>query len=164
MLYLLFAALIVLADQLTKLLALRFLTQGTEVQVLPGLMHWNLSMNTGASLGMLGGQRWLLVAVSVLAGGALVWLILKKVFRGKPELLGLSFVLGGAVGNLIDRALRGSVVDMLFFPWIGKIPLLPDFICNVADVFITFGAVIFLTGYLIAEVRAAGDKRHEADR
>ncbi len=163
MLYLIFSALIILADQITKALSVRGLTGKGEVRVLPGLLHLNLSENTGASLGMLGGQRWLLVAVSAVAAAGMVWLIVKKVFRGKPELLGLSFVLGGAVGNLIDRAVRGVVVDMLFFPWIGKIPLLPDFICNVADVFITFGAVIFLAGYITSEVRTAKKAKHEAN-
>ena len=165
MLYLIFSLLIVLADQITKHFAVQGLTGKEEVRLLPGLLHLELSENTGASLGMLGGQRWLLTIVSALAAGVIVWLIVKKKFQGKPELLGLSFVLGGAVGNLIDRALRGVVVDMLFFPWIGKIPLLPDFICNVADVFITFGAVIFLAGYLRGEIRAAKAKKanHETD-
>ena len=162
MLYLIITALIVLADQATKLLALRKLAGRGEVEALPGLLHLNFSENTGASLGMLEGQRWLLVAASVLAAGVILWLIVGKKFTGKPELLGLSFVLGGAVGNLIDRVARGVVVDMLYFPWIEKIPPLPSFICNVADIFITFGAVIFLVGYIVTEVRTAADRQRKA--
>jgi len=153
MLYLILAALIVAADQLTKVLARTYLVGMGEIKTVPSLMHLIFSRNYGASLGMLGGQRVLLTVLSAVASAFIVYLILKKMFATKPELLGLSFVLGGAVGNLIDRAVFGYVTDMLFFPWIGKIPLLPDFICNVADIFITFGAVIFVVGYIAGELK-----------
>lgn len=151
--YLIIAALIAAADQIVKAAARACLEGRGELETIPGLMHLCLSRNTGASLGMLGGQRVLLAVLSAAAAGFLVYLIVKKKLDTKPEYLGLSFVLGGAVGNLIDRVFAGYVTDMLIFPWIGKIPLLPDFICNVADVFITFGAVIFIIAYILAEIK-----------
>ena len=154
MLYIVIAALIVAADQITKALARAGLGGVGELEVLPGLMHLQLSRNYGASLGMLGGQRWLLTALSAAAAALIIYLIVRKKMKTAPEYLGLSFVLGGAVGNLIDRLVSRYVTDMIVFPWIGKIPLLPDFICNVADIFITFGAVIFIVSYSVSEFRA----------
>jgi len=158
MLYLLLAALCVAIDQGTKLLALAKLSGAGEVEVLPGIFHLHLSMNSGASLGIFSGQRWLLVGLSAVAVAFMVWIIATKKFRTRGLLLGISLVLGGAAGNLVDRALRGEVVDMIFFPWIGKIPLLPDFICNMADIFLSFGAVIFIVFYAVEETRRAREE------
>ena len=153
MLYLVIAALVVAADQLTKALARGGLEGLGEITTIPGVLHLSLSRNYGASLGMLGGQRWLLAVLSAAAAVLIVYLIVRKKMSSRLEYLGLAFVLGGAVGNLIDRVAAGDVTDMIIFPWIGKIPLMPDFICNVADIFITFGAVIFVAAYLVCELR-----------
>ncbi len=102
------AALVVAVDQLSK-----FLMQSVSepIVLLPGIFQLRYAQNTGMAFSMLSGQPWLLAALSVLlvAGG---WLIMRKHRLGPVSKVGAMLVLGGAVGNLIDRLLRGYVVDM----------------------------------------------------
>ena len=124
-----------LLDVPTKALALRYL-QGQEAISLGGLVVLTWYENSGMALGLLSevpALGILLPLVIVGIGGWVLW-------QMKPGVLGITacgMILGGFVGNMADRIFRGKVIDMLYFPW------LPFFICNVADIAITFG-VIFL--------------------
>ena len=156
------AAAVVVIDQLIKYLAREHLDGGV-LTLIPGFLQVQLHMNDGASLGILGGARWLLVAVSVVMSLVVIWAaFFTKNFSAKERVC-LAFVLGGAVGNLVDRAASGLVTDMLYFPWISKIPLLPDFVCNVADIAIVFGVAAFLIFFIIEDrKRTAAKKSTEA--
>lgn len=155
MIFLVIAAAVVIADQALKLYALNNLAGIGEVRLIPYVIHLMFSKNDGASLGIFAGQRWLLIACSSVASVALIYAILgKRLKLPRSEKYCLAFVLGGAVGNLIDRVFsNGEVVDMLYFPWIGKIPLLPEFICNIADIAVVFGAAAFVILYALREFR-----------
>ena len=131
----------VVADQLTKTAALSLLSQGTAVPVLPGL-NLSLGFNTGASFGMMGGfmaGKPLLMAALT---GALTIAFAVMAFRAQPALerAGFALVVGGALGNIIDRLRQGSVTDFLDFYW--RDWHWPTF--NVADICITLGAVLIL--------------------
>lgn len=145
-------------DQLTKYLAREHLGDGMLVAV-PGVLELKLHMNDGASLGILGGERWLLVTVSVVMAIAVAFVVFFVRSFSRGERVTLAFVLGGAIGNLIDRAASGLVTDMLFFPWIGKIPLLPDFVCNVADIAIVLGMFAFVVFFYIADKKRTAAKK-----
>ena len=138
----LFMAAIVAADQLTKALVRAEIPYGTAVPLLPGIVQLTHVENVGAAFSMLGGGRWFFLAlVAVFFAGAAV-LIRKKVLSKPAELWALAAVGGGAVGNAIDRALAGSVTDMIE-------PLFMEFaVFNVADIFITCGAV-WLAVYVV---------------
>ena len=156
------AAAVVVLDQLTKYLAREHLGHGL-LTLIPGFLELELHMNNGASLGIFGGQRWLLVTVSaVMAIAVIAAMYGMKKFSTK-ERVTLAFILGGAVGNLIDRAASGLVTDMLYFPWISKIPLLPDFVCNVADIAIVFGVIAFLIFFLIEDKKRTAAEASEAE-
>ena len=135
----------VVADQLTKTAALSLLSQGTAVPVLPGL-NLSLGFNTGASFGMMGGfmaGKPLLMAALT---GALTIAFAVMAFRAQPALerAGFALVVGGALGNIIDRLRQGSVTDFLDFYWRDwHWPTL-----NVADIAITLGAVLILAASL----------------
>ena len=135
------ASLIVFAvialDQATKYLIVKSLTAYDAIEVFPFLHIVNVR-NTGAAFGMfksLGSNFF--VIVSVVAVGFMVYLIMKNAYN----LFGLSLILGGAIGNLIDRLVYGKVVDFIDFS-VGSFHW-PSF--NVADSALTVGIfIIFL--------------------
>ncbi len=133
------AALIVVIDQLSKYLVVENLkTEGTSVTVIDGLLNFTLSYNDGMAFG-LGSSvfRWVFVGVMVIVGGVLVYLMLNPKYNSPLFLTAASLVIGGGVGNAIDRVINGYVVDFLalsFFPPI----------CNIADYAITIGTVMLL--------------------
>ena len=135
----------VVADQLTKAAALSLLSQGTAVPVLPGF-NLSLGFNTGASFGMMGGfmaGKPLLMAALT---GALTIAFAVMAFRAQPALerAGFALVVGGALGNIIDRLRQGAVTDFLDFYW--RDWHWPTF--NVADIAITLGTVLILAASL----------------
>ena len=135
----------VVADQLTKTAALSLLSQGTAVPVLPGL-NLSLGFNTGASFGMMGGfmaGKPLLMAALT---GALTIAFAVMAFRAQHALerAGFALVVGGALGNIIDRLRQGAVTDFLDLYW--RDWHWPTF--NVADIAITLGAVLILAASL----------------
>ena len=135
----------VLADQLTKAAALSLLSQGTAVQVLPNF-NLTLGFNEGASFGMMGevmAGKPLLMAVLT---GALSSAFAVMAFRAQHALerAGFALVVGGALGNIIDRVRQGAVTDFLDLYW--RDWHWPTF--NVADIAITLGAVLILAAWL----------------
>lgn len=140
------AFIIVIADQYTKMLASDHLRYASPV-VVTSFFDLTLLHNKGAAFSFLndagGWQRWFFTGVSFIASiGISVWLFTLK---GQQRLLafGLCLVLGGAVGNLIDRAFVGHVVDFLSFHW--RDAYFPAF--NIADTAISIGA-----GFLILDM------------
>ena len=137
--YGLFAVLIVVADQITKLLVVDRIPLFDQVKAIPGLFHLTYVQNTGAAFSSFQGMRWMFVGIFL----ALTVLLLFEYFK-KPmpfstfERFCLAAVYGGALGNVIDRVRLGYVVDMICVDFI-------DFpVFNVADCFITCGSVLLL--------------------
>ena len=138
-------AVTMLADQLTKSAALSLLSQGTAVPVLPSF-NLTLGFNEGASFGMMGGfmaGKPLLMAALT---GALTLAFAVIAFRAQHALerAGFALVVGGALGNIIDRVRQGAVTDFLDLYW--RDWHWPTF--NVADIAITLGAVLILAASL----------------
>ncbi len=146
MLYLLLAGLIVVADQLLKIWAVQNLQGQGSVDMIPGLMNFYYAENTGAAFSMLKNMRWPLAAISAVAVAVIIYIILSKQVTSKWGLLPLGMVLGGAVGNLVDRVLHGYVVDMLEFSFVRFA------IFNLADVFVTVGGALFCIYYIATEI------------
>jgi len=131
----LFAAAIVAADQITKFLTVANIPLGGQVPVLPGVFRFTYVQNTGAAFSMLEGQRWLFYIITAVFLALVVLCIAKKWLKSKGSLLALAAITGGAVGNLIDRATMGYVVDMI------EVEFMNFAVFNVADCFITCGAI-----------------------
>ena len=145
------AAGIVVADQIVKAVVLATLPLHDGVAVIPGLLSLTHVRNTGAAFGLLNSAAFPFktVMVTLMAVTALV-LIAAYAWRTAPEerlsRIGLSLILGGAIGNLIDRARLGYVVDFVDVYW-------RDYhfwAFNVADAAITMGAIIILAEILFA--------------
>lgn len=123
----------ILLDQWTKTLMTRLLKGNTAIPVIKDILELDYVENRGAAFGMLQGKRvyFLILAAAVLI--LFIWLLFKLPLEKKYNKLhiALSLILAGAVGNTIDRGLRGYVVDFVYFKLI-------DFpVFNVADIFIT---------------------------
>ena len=157
----LFAAAIAGVDQLTKLFAQQHLT-GTTVTLIPGWLQLHYITNDGMALSLFRGGRWMFVALTAVYLAFVIWAVAKKHIYKKPELWCLAAITGGAIGNLIDRIATGLVVDMICIPWFSTF--------NVADLFITFGAIVLVLYILIRDKEFLEDKpkqpkeqNHDAD-
>ena len=145
----LFAAAIVALDQWTKALAAAQLTDTVNV-LIPGWLELRYTTNDGMALSMLSGARWLFVVVGVLFVALVIWAVAKKHITKKPELWCIAAIVGGAIGNLIDRVATGKVIDMICVPWFSTF--------NVADIFITVPAVLLILYVLIFDREFLSDK------
>lgn len=135
----------VLADQLTKAAALSALSPGNPVAILPGI-NLTLGFNPGVSFGLFGGvmaDRPLLMA-ALTGTVTLVFAVMAFRARHGLERMGLALIVGGAIGNIIDRLRQGKVTDFLDLYW--RDWHWPAF--NAADVAITLGALCILLAAL----------------
>lgn len=130
---------IVAADQLAKLAVLA-LELGETAPFLPPIVQLQRVHNYGAAWSSLSGARWLLIAATAVGMGALIWL-LAKIVRHPLGVWSLTMVIGGGIGNLIDRVTRGYVVDMFDLMFMNY----PVF--NVADCFVVVGTILALIYY-----------------
>ncbi len=144
--WLAWAAIVLVLDQFTKTLILGYYQLGDST---PITSFFNIVRvhNPGAAFSFLadagGWQRWFFTGIGVLASGLMLWM-LKSHPGQKLFSFAVSSLLGGAVGNVVDRMLHGYVVDMLDFHWPWLSPMFhgghfPAF--NLADAAITLGAV-----------------------
>jgi signal peptidase II len=145
---------ILVLDQLTKMIVDRTMSLHQSIPIIDGFFSLTYVRNTGAAFGIFAGSHEafrlpFLILVSVLALGFVV-VMLKRLRDEETGLItALSFIIGGAIGNLVDRVLYGEVIDFLDFYWANY--HWPAF--NVADSCITVGVLITLY-YLI---RAKGE-------
>ncbi len=137
-LFALVAAAVVLLDQLSKLAARDLLVPGEPVTLIPGVMDLSLIYNTGAafSLGEGAGPLFVLVAAAMCVAG--VYVAWRRADVPLPLLLTFACVVGGGIGNAIDRVALGAVTD--FF----KTTFMDFAIFNVADIFVTCGVPLAL--------------------
>ena len=150
MLYYVFAAIVFALDQWTKSLIVRHLELDESIPVLGQFFEITSHRNRGAAFGILQNQRWFFIVITIVIVVGIVW-FLQKTRKGNKKLLpfALSLLLGGAVGNFLDRVLHGEVVDFLKFRFQFSFFGTPvDYtypIFNVADSAIVVGvALIFL--------------------
>jgi len=151
--WLLLSALVVLADQVTKAYIIRHFGVFEFTRIWPVLDITHMH-NVGAAFSFLasasGWQRWVFIGLAFAVSiGITVWLL--RLPRGTQTLLaaGLALVLGGALGNVIDRIRLGYVVDFIHFHW--EEAYFPAF--NVADSAITIGAACLLLDALLESRR-----------
>lgn len=145
--FLLISVGIVIFDMVTKLMVTNNMTLGQTIPVIEDVFHITYIENTGASFGIFPGARWFFVVVTVLLiAGVLIYTIHEKE-NNKIYLLGVSFMIGGGIGNLIDRVLIGSVTDFFDFC------LINFAIFNVADCFVVVGVILLAIYVIMAEMK-----------
>ncbi len=137
MLYTILIAALVALDQIVKYLVRANIPLGTSVDFIPNLMGLTYVQNTGAAFSIFSQHTWLLTLISALVSLLIAAALIKGSFRHPAGRLSLSVILGGALGNLIDRALFGYVTDMFR-------TLFMDFaVFNVADICVVLGGIAF---------------------
>jgi len=138
------SALVLLLDQLSKLWVLRNLPEFTPVPVIDGFWNWFRTYNTGAAFSLLGDaggwQQYLFSGFAIAVSLVLAWWLARTPRGDWKTALPFSMVIGGALGNLVDRLQHGHVVD--FIQWYWGDWSFPAF--NVADSAISVGAVLLI--------------------
>ena len=134
-----FAGIFIIAvlDQTAKLFAAGLLPSVKTIPLIKDIFHLTYVENTGAGFGVFAGFTWLLTALTVLVILAVVIYYVVKRPTNRLLVTALTFMMGGAVGNLVDRIRLGYVID--FF----DVRLIDFPVFNIADCFITVGAVLF---------------------
>ena len=102
------------------------------------------------ALSLFRGGRWMFVVLTAVYLALVVYAVVKKLIHKRFELWCLAAITGGAIGNLIDRVQTGLVIDMICIPWFSTF--------NVADIFITFGAILLVLYILIKDKEFLEDK------
>jgi signal peptidase II len=148
------STIILLADQFCKVLVVGYYSLG-DSSVVTSFFNLVRVHNSGAAFSFLAGasgwQRWFFTAIGLLAAGVIIWML--RAHAGQKLFsFALACILGGAVGNVIDRILYGYVVDFLDFHWSWLIPVFagghfPAF--NIADSAITVGAACLILDELL---------------
>ncbi|MBQ1251166.1 MAG: signal peptidase II [Clostridia bacterium] len=156
LLYLLLAALMVVADQLIKYWTVTVLQPIGSIPLWEGVFHLTYVENTGAAFSMLEGRQGFFIVVTVAAFLFMAYLYKTGMIRGVLGNLCIAFILGGAVGNFIDRLRLGYVIDMFDFC------LINFAVFNFADICITIGGALFVLLAILdykAEVEAEKAKK-----
>jgi signal peptidase II len=170
------AGVVLALDQTTKVLAHAYLRTSPAVELIPGLFNLTYSRNPGGLFGYFGNlpDPWrtlLLTLLPLVAIGLITTFILRSDLAHRTTRLGLALILGGAVGNLIDRVVRGEVVDFLdvYASW----PRLAEWLVrtfgsahwptfNVADSAIVVGAALLIVDMLRPDASADETNRSPA--
>ena len=153
MLYAIVAIIAVILDQVVKyLVETRVVLNaiGSDlVRLIPGVVHITNVHNLGAAFNFLQGARWLFVVICVIFVIVVIYVLARGIIRTPLARWMAIFVLAGAVGNCIDRIICGYVVDMFEFEFF-RFPVF-----NLADIYITLGAIIFCLCILLEKPKQA---------
>ena len=137
--YIALAAGVILAviDQIIKYLVVANIDENQVVPIISNLLNFTHIHNEGVAFGMFGGMRWVFIALTTLLIAVIIGITFKYKPKGKMYYISVALIVGGGIGNLIDRVLFGYVIDYIslsFFPPI----------CNFADYCITFGTAFMM--------------------
>ncbi len=159
----LIALLTVIADQVSKYIVLEKLVPIKDVPLWDGVFHLHYTENTGAAFGMLSDKQWLFfIFVGIAIVGICYFIIRYRKQIPPMAVISFGLILGGAIGNYIDRIRLGFVVDFLYFK------LINFAIFNVADAAVTVGAIllcifaIFFYEKHMEKMKASTPEGHEA--
>lgn len=130
----------IIIDQLSKIIVVNNLTNNKSIEVIKSFFYLTYTNNKGAAFSILTGRRILLILVALIVIGVLIYYVRKNKIEGKVNKIALSLVIGGSIGNLIDRILRGAVIDFIDVKIFGyNFPIF-----NLADTFIVIGVFLLI--------------------
>jgi signal peptidase II len=159
MIYFMIATVVLLLDQATKWMVIKNMSIGQSIPVIENFFYFTSHRNAGAAFGILQNQRWFFVIVTIVVVVGVIYYLLQV--RGEKTLMSwsLALILGGALGNFIDRVLYGEVVDFLDV----KITLGQFYydypIFNVADSALVIGVGLLLIETLMESIRDMKQKK-----
>lgn len=151
------ASLSIVVDQVIKIFVINNLQPIKSVTVIDNLLTFTYVENKGMAFGMLANQRWIFIALTSIVILALVIAVFKLKNQSRLFYISAALLIGGGIGNLIDRILYGYVVDYIalsFFPPV----------CNFADYCVTAGVIIFLVYLFFFTDFLKSDKEKRIDK
>ena len=144
------------ADQLSKYLVVENLVEIGSFPLIENILHFTYVENRGAAFGMLADHRWIFMVLSVIGIAALLFWMLTDKSLTRPMKVILAMIIGGGIGNMIDRIRLGYVVDFIDCRFI-------DFyVFNVADSFVTVGCILFVLVIGWNELKTMREKKAAA--
>jgi len=149
----------VFLDQISKYLVVIYMELEESVDIIPGIFRFTYIQNTGAAFGSFSDSRWVFMILSSVAIIAILVYIFWKKPQSKLLLSSLILIVGGGVGNMIDRVRLGYVIDFLDFC---ALPDLWMWVFNIADSFVVVGAglmILWLILDMIKETKAEKAKK-----
>ena len=158
MLYAAIVCVLIAADQALKYWTVVHLDVGESAPLLPGIIRLTRLHNTGAAWSSFSGKTALLIGVTAVLLAAVLFVLARKIVRHPLGVTACLLILGGGIGNIIDRIARGYVVDMF------DLELFTYPIFNLADCFVVVGAILGGIYYLCLYDKTDGkEKRHGPD-
>ncbi len=161
MLWIILLVLIIFADQLSKWLVVALLQGKESVYVIPGVLRFTYVENDGAAFGMLDDHRWVFLVLSTVMIIALIFYIVKYKPQSKWVMTSLILIVGGGIGNMIDRLLLGYVIDFIDFC---AFPQLWRWVFNIADSAVCVGTFMLSLWLILDTVREYKRERAEKER
>ena len=146
---------VITLDQVSKLLAVAFLKGGDSFVIINKVLRFTYVENRGAAFGMLDDKRWIFMILSTLGIAAMAVFLFKFAKGEKLLSLSLAFVIGGGIGNMIDRIFLGFVVDFIDFY---AFPGVWMWVFNIADSFVCVGAGLIMLYIVLDTVKDAKAK------
>ena len=159
MLWIILLVLIIFADQLSKWLVVALLQGKESFYVIPGVLRFTYVENDGAAFGMLDDHRWVFLVLSTVMIIALILYIVKYKPSSKWVMTSLILIVGGGIGNMIDRILLGYVIDFIDFC---AFPQLWRWVFNIADSAVCVGTFMLSVWLIIDTVKEY--KREKAEK
>ncbi len=132
-----FSALVVLIDYILKILVINNLKPIGSITIIPNLFSLTYVENKGAAFGMLSNARWIFIVFTIIVLIFLIAFLFYKKPKSKMINISLILIIGGGIGNLIDRIFYGYVVDYLSLSFFSPV-------CNFADYCVTIGAFLLI--------------------
>ncbi len=136
-------AAVILTDQISKILVLTYLFED-QVELIKGVLRFTYVENRGMAFGLLADHRWVFIVTSVVGIGLMTFYLFRFVTRNLSR-VGLALIVGGGIGNMIDRVRLGYVIDFIDFCafdfWV--------WVFNVADAAVCVGAALFVLDLLL---------------
>lgn len=144
---------LLIIDQISKLIVVKMVDINNSIEIIKNFFYLTYTHNTGAAFSILTGQRIFLIIVAIIILITIFNYLRKNKIEGKIEGLAFSLIIGGSLGNLIDRIVRGYVVDFIDIKIFGyNFPIF-----NIADTFIVIG--VFLLIIVLSRKEKNNDNR-----
>ena len=149
-------------DQLTKWIVVQNLPLYSSFAWIRKVLHFTHVRNEGAAFGILQNQRWVFLVFSTIAIVGLSVYLFRFCKQGWLYKIAFAFLIGGGIGNMIDRIAFGYVVDFIELPFL-VLPVLGEFpVFNVADSFVTVGVVMLAVALIRDVIREEKEKKRQA--
>ena len=134
---------LIVIDQITKILIKTNLSEGASTVIIPKFLDFTYITNGGAAFGMLQGQRWIFLSITTIIIIVALYMLFTDKLKSKLFIFAAMLIVAGGIGNMIDRVLRGYVIDFI------NVRFVNFYVFNVADSCVCIGACLIILKLLL---------------